>query len=425
MLERIAPSKLGLSDSRLDRVGEWLEQQISSQRLAGASVMIGRRGAIGYARAAGLADVERATPFTEDTIVRIFSMTKPITSVAAMMLYEQGCFQLDDPVAKYLPEFAATQVWKGPGHGLEDVEPQHSPMLIKHLLTHTSGLTYGFMNTNVVDAAYRAHQLEFPGKAATLAEWVEGLASVPLLCQPGSQWNYSVATDVLGRLVEVWSQQELASFFNEHIFAPLAMGDTAFSVAPQNQSRFAALYAPLSGGDMSSVGRKSSAPSEQPRGGLKQMESSLQSSYFNQPKLCSGGGGLTGTLADYARFCQMLLNGGELDGERLLSPTTVNHMRLNQLPDGRDMAAMGQPVWSETSYDGIGFGLGFAVVIDPPKASIITSKGEHHWGGAASTFFWIDPVEDLFVVFLTQLMPSSTYPIRRELRARVYQAIVE
>ncbi len=342
-----------------------------------------------------------------------------------MMLYEQGCFQLDDPVAKYLPEFAATQVWKGPGHGLEDVEPQHSPMLIKHLLTHTSGLTYGFMNTNVVDAAYRAQQLEFPGKAATLAEWVEGLASVPLLCQPGSQWNYSVAPDVLGRLVEVWSQQELASFFNEHIFVPLAMGDTAFSVAPQNQSRFAALYAPLSGGDMSSVGRKSSAPSEQPRGGLKQMESSLQSSYFNQPKLCSGGGGLTGTLADYARFCQMLLNGGELDGERLLSPTTVNHMRLNQLPDGRDMAAMGQPVWSETSYDGIGFGLGFAVVIDPPKASIITSKGEHHWGGAASTFFWIDPVEDLFVVFLTQLMPSSTYPIRRELRARVYQAIVE
>ncbi|HBK13701.1 MAG TPA: serine hydrolase, partial [Gammaproteobacteria bacterium] len=275
MLERIAPSKLGLSDSRLDRVGEWLEKQISSQRLAGASVMIGRRGAIGYARAAGLADVERATPFTEDTIVRIFSMTKPITSVAAMMLYEQGCFQLDDPVAKYLPEFAATQVWKGPGHGLEDVEPQHSPMLIKHLLTHTSGLTYGFMNTNVVDAAYRAQQLEFPGKAATLAEWVEGLASVPLLCQPGSQWNYSVATDVLGRLVEVWSQQELASFFNEHIFVPLAMGDTAFSVAPQNQSRFAALYAPLSGGDMSSVGRKSSAPSEQPRGGLKQMESSL------------------------------------------------------------------------------------------------------------------------------------------------------
>ena len=155
------------------------------------------------------------------------------------------------------------------------------------------------------------------------------------------------------------------------------------------------------------------------------MESSVQSGYFKQPKLCSGGGGLTGTLADYARFCQMLLNGGELDGERLLSPTTVNHMRLNQLPDGRDMAAMGQPVWSETSYDGIGFGLGFAVVIDPPKASIITSKGEHHWGGAASTFFWIDPVEDLFVVFLTQLMPSSTYPIRRELRARIYQAIVE
>ena len=425
MLERVTPSRLGLSEDRLERVSEWLEQQIDSQRLAGASLLIGRHGDIGYVRTAGMADIERAKPFNEDTIVRIFSMTKPITSVAAMMLYEQGCFQLDEPVAKYLPEFAHTQVWKGGDHALDEVEPQHSPMLIKHLFTHTSGLTYGFMNTNVVDAEYRARHVEFPGKADTLAQWVKALASVPLICQPGSQWNYSVAIDVLGRLVEVWSGQGLAEFFHDRIFAPLGMSDTAFAVATENQSRFAALYAPLSGGDMSSVGSKSAPTAEQPRGGLKEMESSADSGYFSEPNLCSGGGGLTGTLGDYAKFCQMLLNGGEFGGERLLSPTTVNYMRLNQLPDGQDMAAMGQPVWSETSYDGIGFGLGFAVVIDPPKASIITSKGEHHWGGAASTFFWIDPTEDLFVVFLTQLMPSSTYPIRRELRARVYQAIVE
>tara|TARA_B100000900_G_scaffold295997_1_gene254566 strand:+ start:3083 stop:4360 length:1278 start_codon:yes stop_codon:yes gene_type:complete len=425
MLERVNPSRLGLSEDRLQRVSDWLEQQISSQRLAGASVLIGRRGDIGYVRTAGMADIERAKPFREDTIVRIFSMTKPITSVAAMMLYEQGCFQLDEPVAKYLPEFARTQVWKGGDHALSEVEPQSSPMLIKHLFTHTSGLTYGFMHTNVVDAEYRARDLEFRGKAATLAQWVEELAAVPLICQPGTQWNYSVAIDVLGRLVEVWSGQGLAEFFQERIFAPLGMSDTAFAVAAENQSRFAALYSPSSGGDMRSVGKKSAPTAEQPRGGLKQMESSAQSEYFSEPTLCSGGGGLTGTLGDYAKFCQMLLNGGELDGERLLSPTTVNYMRINQLPEGRDMAAMGQPVWSETSYDGIGFGLGFAVVIDPPKASIITSKGEHHWGGAASTFFWIDPTEDLFVVFLTQLMPSSTYPIRRELRTRVYQAIVE
>lgn len=425
MLERINPSKVGLCEERLERVTDWLDQQIESQRLAGASVLVARHGSIGYSHAAGLADVEQAKPFTEDTLVRIFSMTKPITSVAAMMLYEQGCFQLDDPVAKYLPEFAQTPVWKGGAHALNEVEAQASPMLVKHLFTHTSGLTYGFMNTNVVDAQYREQGMEFPGKPDNLAHWVEQLASVPLICQPGSQWNYSVATDVLGRLVEVWSGQELAVFFRERIFGPLGMTDTAFAVAPEQQQRFAALYAPLSGGDMSSVGSKSSPTVDEPRGGLKLMESSLKSSYFKQPKLCSGGGGLTGSIGDYAKFCQMLLNGGELNGARLLSPTTVNFMRLNQLPDGQDMAAMGQPVWSETSYDGVGFGLGFAVVIDPPKASIITSKGEHHWGGAASTFFWIDPTEDLFVVFFTQLMPSSTYPIRRELRARIYQAIVE
>jgi CubicO group peptidase (beta-lactamase class C family) len=425
MLERVDPSRIGLSEDRLERVSEWLEQQIESQRLAGASVLIARHGDVGYFRAAGFADVEQSKPFNEDTLVRIFSMTKPITSVAAMMLYEQGRFQLDDPVAKYLPEFAQTQVWKGGNHPLEAVEPQQNPMLIKHLFTHTSGLTYGFMNTNVVDAQYRAQGLEFPGKPDDLAQWVEQLATVPLMCQPGSQWNYSVATDVLGRLVEVWSGQSLAEFFQDRIFTPLGMHDSGFAVAAENQQRFAALYSPLSGGDMSSVGSKSSPTPDQPRGGLKLMESSTKSAYFEHPKLCSGGGGLTGSIGDYAKFCQMLLNGGELNGERLLSPTTVNYMRLNQLPDGQDMAAMGQPVWSETSYDGIGFGLGFAVVIDPPKASVITSKGEHHWGGAASTFFWIDPTEDLFVVFFTQLMPSSTYPIRRELRARVYQAIVE
>ena len=203
----------------LTKIDEAMQRYIDEAIVPGVSFLILKDTEIIYERHLGFANIESKAPLSADAIFRIASNTKLITSVVLMMLYEQGCFQLDDPVAKYLPEFAATQVWKGPGHGLEDVEPQHSPMLIKHLLTHTSGLTYGFMNTNVVDAAYRAQQLEFPGKAATLAEWVEGLASVPLLCQPGSQWNYSVATDVLGRLVEVWSQQELASFFNEHILS--------------------------------------------------------------------------------------------------------------------------------------------------------------------------------------------------------------
>ena len=424
MLERGIPEELGLSSSRLNRITVWLNEQIESERLAGASTMICRNGRIGYLESAGQSDLENGKPFDASTIVRIFSMTKPITSVAAMMLYEEGRYQLDDPVAKYLPEFTDTKVWKGEG-SLENVEDQTSPMLVKHLLMHTSGLTYGFMNSNVVDQEHRDQKIEFPGTAATLEELVKRLSGIPLIAQPGTQWNYSVSTDVLGRLVEVWSGSSLETFFEKRILEPLGMHDTGFAVAEGNKDRFAALYSPLSGADMSNVGKKSVAGIQQVKPGLKLQEPAATSRYLKPVKLFSGGGGLTGTIGDYARFCQMLLNGGELDGERLLSPITVNYMRSNQLPDNADMAAMGQPVWSETSYDGIGFGLGFAVVIDPPKASIITSVGEHHWGGAASTFFWIDPQEDLFVVFFTQLMPSSTYPIRRELRTRVYQAIVE
>ena len=424
MLEHGTPEELGLSSSRLDRVTDWLNQQVESERLAGASTMICRNGRIGYLESAGQSDLENGKPFDASTIVRIFSMTKPITSVAAMMLYEEGRYQLDDPVAKYLPEFTDTKVWKGEG-SLENVEDQTSPMLVKHLFMHTSGLTYGFMNANVVDQEHRNQKIEFPGTAGTLEELVKRLAGIPLIAQPGTRWNYSVSTDVLGRLVEVWSGLSLEAFLKERILEPLGMHDTGFSVTKGNRDRFASLYSPLSGADMSNVGKKSVSDSRQMKPGLKLQEPAATSRYLKPTKLFSGGGGLTGTIGDYARFCQMLLNGGELDGERLLSPITVNYMRSNQLPDNADMAAMGQPVWSETSYDGIGFGLGFAVVIDPPKASIITSVGEHHWGGAASTFFWIDPQEDLFVVFFTQLMPSSTYPIRRELRTRVYQAIVE
>ena len=424
MLEHGTPEELGLSSSRLDRVTDWLNQQVESERLAGASTMICRNGRIGYLESAGQSDLENGKPFDASTIVRIFSMTKPITSVAAMMLYEEGRYQLDDPVAKYLPEFTDTKVWKGEG-SLENVEDQTSPMLVKHLFMHTSGLTYGFMNANVVDQEHRNQKIEFPGTGGTLEELVKRLAGIPLIAQPGTRWNYSVSTDVLGRLVEVWSGLSLEAFLKERILEPLGMHDTGFSVTKGNRDRFASLYSPLSGADMSNVGKKSVSDSRQMKPGLKLQEPAATSRYLKPTKLFSGGGGLTGTIGDYARFCQMLLNGGELDGERLLSPITVNYMRSNQLPDNADMAAMGQPVWSETSYDGIGFGLGFAVVIDPPKASIITSVGEHHWGGAASTFFWIDPQEDLFVVFFTQLMPSSTYPIRRELRTRVYQAIVE
>jgi CubicO group peptidase (beta-lactamase class C family) len=424
-MDVVSPESVGLSSERLGRVDDWLGEQISSERLAGASVLIGRRGRVAYFGTRGLADKAAARSFNRDTIVRIYSMTKPVTTVAAMMLYEEGRFQLDDPVAKYLPEFASTQVWAGGDAPLAETVPAETPMAVHHLITHTSGLTYGFMQANVVDAAYRSAGLDFSAGGTDLAGQVARLAEVPLLCQPGSQWNYSVSIDVLGRLVEIWSGMSLAEFFQSRLFDPLDMRDAGFHVAEENHGRFAACYAPAVGGDLSSIGRTPSAEEAAGRGGLKLQDSADASSFLSPADVYSGGGGLTASMRDYARFCQMLMNGGELDGARVLSPKTIDYMRLNHLPENRDMAAMGQPVWSETSYDGIGFGLGWAVVIDPVKARFVTSAGEHHWGGAASTFFWLDPEEDLFVILLTQLMPSSTYPIRRELRQRVYQAIVD
>ena len=423
MLDDISPVEAGLSEKRLGRVSDWLLDQTKKDRLAGCSVLVGRRGGVAYFDCTGMADKELGKSFQRDTIVRIFSMTKPVTTVAAMMLYERGAFQLDDRVSKYLPEFAETPVWKG--GKIENTEVQSTPMLVRHLMTHTSGLTYGFMQSNAVDESYRKERIEFQGDHETLEEAVKRLARVPLICQPGSQWNYSVSTDVLGRLVEVWSGLTLEEFMKKEIFDPLQMADTGFSVQKKNIERFSALYSPLHGGvGMSSIGSTSDENSLE-RKGLKLEESYTESRYLKPARMFSGGGGLVSSIDDYSNFCQMLMNGGELKGQRLLGRKTVEHMRLNHLPENRDMAAMGQPVWSETSYDGIGFGLGFAVVLDPAKASIVASVGEHHWGGAASTFFWLDPVEDLFVVFFTQLIPSSTYPIRRELRTRVYQTLVE
>ncbi len=419
------PLSVGLCPKRLERVSSWLDDQVSDERLAGASVLIGRRGQTAYFGQAGTAEIGSGRAFQRDTIVRLYSMTKPVTSVAAMMLYEAGCFHLDDPIAKYLPEFSEPRVWKGGHAGIESTVPADGPITVRQIFTHTSGLTYGFMRTNAVDARYRELGIEMPGAAETLAEMVGQIAQVPLLCQPGSEWNYSVSTDVLGRLVEVWSGRSLDQFFADEIFAPLGMVDTGFSVDSDKVGRFSALYAPPSGGLLGGVANTDLDPTLSKPTGLVLQESASDSRFLRRSGPLSGGGGLVGTIDDYGRFCQMLLSGGALDGERLLSPKTVSYMRSNQLPDGKDMAAMGQPVWSESAYDGIGFGLGFAVVIDPIKAHIVASVGEHHWGGAASTFFWLDPEEELYTVFLTQLIPSSTYPIRRELRTRVNQAIVD
>jgi CubicO group peptidase (beta-lactamase class C family) len=419
-LDTVDSKSVGVSPERLTRLTDWLHQQVSSERVAGCSVLFARRGKVAYFETSGQAEAETRRSFEEDSIVRIFSMTKPITTVAAMMLYEEGHFQLDDPVSKFIPSFSDMQVWQGAD--VADTRPATTQMTVKHLMTHTSGLTYGFMRTNAVDARYR--ELIEANESMTLEEWTEKVATIPLICEPGSQWNYSISTDVLGRLVEVWSGMSLEAFFSTRIFSPLGMSDSGFHVRDENHHRFTALYGPASGGGMENVGNPVGTNIDR-KGGIKLQETSVKSRYLTPATYFSGGGGLTSTMHDYAQFCQMFLNGGELNGQRLLGRKTVEYMRQNHLPDNRDMAAMGQPVWSETTYDGIGFGLGGAVVLDPVTAQTITSKGEYHWGGAASTFFWIDPEEDLYVVFLTQLIPSSTYPIRRELRARIYQSLID
>ena len=419
-----SPSPVGFDAERLARVSQWLRAQVDGRRLAGAGALVGRGSGPAWFDAAGLADVDAGRAFARDTVVRIYSMTKPVTTVAAMILYERGSFQLDDPVSVFLPAFGDVAVLNHGARSIDDTVPLETPMTVRHLMTHTSGLTYGFMRINPVDAAYREQRIDYADTNASLAAVVERLATIPLVCQPGAQWNYSVSTDVLGRLVEVWSGTDLRSFLREEVLLPLAMHDTDFHVREANHARFAALYGPPGSAGMASLGPAASG--DEPRDtrgrGLALLDGSGRN-YLAPGTLHSGGGGLVGTIDDYASFCRMLLGRGSVGSTRLLGRKTVEYMLGNQLPGNADLAAMGQPVWSETSYAGIGFGLGGAVVIDPVKAHIITSPGEYHWGGAASTFFWVDPAEDLYAVFFTQLMPSSTYPLRRELRTLVYQAL--
>jgi len=400
-----APEDVGLSASRLENVSRLMEQYVDYGKLSGALTAVVRRDKLVYLETCGMRDVELAKPVEEDTIFRFYSMTKPITTVAAMMLYEEGRFQLDDPVSKYIPALGNLKVFISGDENRYETEATDRDITVRDLMTHTSGLTYGWMEASPVDALYRTNDVNFNGGDKPLKDQVERLGEMPLLCQPGSQWNYSVATDVLGHLVEVLSGQPLDVYFAERILGPLGMVDTAFHVAPESVDRFAANY---------------SATKD---GGLK-LADAVADSRFTKPAVTfSGGGGLVSTAADYIRFCRLLARGGELDGVRLLGRKTLQYMTTNHLPG--DLASMGQATFAETSYDGIGFGLGFSVVLNPAKAQVVGSVGEYAWGGAASTAFWIDPVEDMFVVFLTQLMPSSSYPLRRQLRALTYQAIFD
>ena len=411
------PTQLGLDPARLQRIDRFIaERYLDSGRFPGFGLLISRRGEVAHLSFQG--EARPGVPMVEDTIVRIYSMSKPITSMALLSLYEEGLFKLDAPVSSFIPSWADLRVFGDGTPANYTTRYPEREMTVHDLLTHTSGLTYGFMGRHPVDALYRRAGLD-GGGGQKLESFVEALAELPLLFSPGSEWSYSVATDVLGRLVEVIAGQPFDQFLAERFFGPLGMVDTGFWVDDERADRFAANYAVP---DLS--------PFPLPEGAAGESKAMIdpsgpESPYRRPPAFLSGGGGLVSTIGDYHRFTQMLLRGGELDGARVLGRRTIEYAASNHLPGGADLATMGQPVFSETRYDGIGFGLGFSVVIDPAAAQVISSPGEYAWGGAASTLFWIDPAEELTVIGLTQLMPSSAYPIRQELKALVYGALTD
>jgi CubicO group peptidase (beta-lactamase class C family) len=402
----VEPGEVGLDESRLRRIDRHFERYVEDGRLPGWLAVVTRRGQVAHVASAGHRDREAGLPITGDTLFRIYSMTKPVTSVAAMMLYEQGAFELKDPVHRYIESFRHQRVYRSGSSQAPVTVPATEPVRIWHLLTHTAGLTYGFHYAHPVDAMYRVAGYEWdwpPG--VDLATACDTWAGLPLLFEPGSEWNYSVATDVVGRLVEVLSGQPLDAFLSDHVFGPLGMTDTRFFALPTDHERLAMLYVAGPGATAvraEELGRAAQSP----------------------PSLLSGGGGLVSSAHDYHRFTQMLFRRGELDGVRLLSSRTVDYMVKNHLPGGADLEAFGRPLFAETTFEGVGFGLGFSLVLDPVANKVLSTSGTFAWGGAASTAFWVDPVEDVTAMFFTQLIPSSTYPIRTQLSSLVHQALM-
>lgn len=405
MLKSVKPEDVGLCGKRLGKVRDWMRAYVDDGKLPCAYTLVARHGKVAFAEWCGSRDVDAGTPVEHDTIFRIYSMTKPVTAAAVMMLYEEGRFQLDDDIGKYIPELADMRVYVSGYGGFIHTTPAGTPVTIRQLLTHTSGLTYGFLDPSAVGQVYARDGLDFHPHKRPVTEVIAALGEVPLVHQPGTRWNYSVSFDVLGRLVEVLSGQTLDAFFEERICAPLGMTDTAFAVPDDKRGRFASLYQPSEGG------------------GIKPLEGAGVEFSTDTVKLMSGGGGLVSTVEDYFRFTEMLRCRGERDGKRLLGRKTVEMMTANHL--GGDMAAMGQPRFGESSFEGVGFGFGVSVMLDPARANIMGTPGEYAWGGAASTAFWTDPLEDMTVIFATQLIPSDAYPLRRQLRVLTYQALID
>jgi CubicO group peptidase (beta-lactamase class C family) len=399
------PESAGLSGPRLQHIDRFIQQKyLDTGKLPCALTLVQRNGEVAHLSALGRMDVERNRPLQEDTIFRIYSMTKPLTSLALMMLVEEGRVSLDDPVHRYIPQWRDLGVYEGGFIGGFRTKRTSAPMRVVDLMRHTSGLTYGFQQRTNVDAAYRKLHLGEIPTAVSLEQMIDELAKVPLEFSPGSAWNYGVSTDVVGYLVGKISGQPFEQFLRSRILDPLGMTDTDFMVPAAKASRFAACYAAT------------------PKGGMVLQDDPQTSFFLKPPTFVSGGGGLVSTAADYLRFCKMLLNGGALDGVRLVSPKTLELMSQNHLQGGKDLPDLAVSLFSEVTYAGVGFGLGFAVSVSPARGLLPGSAGDISWGGLASTYFWVDPREQLIVIFMTQLTPSATYPIRRELRTLVYSA---
>ena len=402
-----APQSHGFDAARLDRIDAFLkERYLDSGKLPHVQLLVARDGEIVHFSSQGAAREGSDQAIDESSLFRIASMTKPITSIAFMTLVEQGLVAVDTPVHHVLPEFKGLGVFEAGGGPVPfQTKPTSQPMRMVDLLRHTSGLTYGFQHRSNVDAAYRAGKLENWHGGHDLDSFVGALAEIPLEFSPGEAWNYSVSTDVLGAVVQRVSGMPLDQFFAEKIFKPLKMDDTGFWVEADKIDRLVDCYTFVAGK------------------GRIMYDRGAESAWGRKPKFLSGGGGLVSTALDYNRFCQMCLNGGELDGVRLVGRKTIELMTINHLLGDSDLATMSRSLFSEAALAGTGFGLGFAVMKNLAPGMVQGSVGEYYWGGMFSTAFFIDPVERLNMVFMTQMSPSSTYPIRRELKTLIYSSL--
>lgn len=392
------PQSAGFSPSKLAALEKHFQEYVDEQKLAGLTTLVARKGRLVHLKSYGMLDKNASKPMRDDAVFRVYSMTKPITGVAMMLLWEEGKFKLDDPVAKYIPAFKDQRVFTGlKEDGSFQTAKAKRPMTVRDLMRHTSGLTYGLFGDTPIDRAYRGSGMFEEG--ATLETLIDKLAEQPLLYHPGEAWVYSLATDVQGRLIEILSGMKLDRFFAERIFKPLGMKDTGFQVRSDQKDRFVEIYA---------IDNKK---------GLTAYRGDMFQDFTKKPELLSAGGGLVSTTLDYYRFAQMVANGGELDGTRLLKASTVDLMRKDQLPQNLKGIAGGD--------QGLGFGLNFAVVKDVTKTGSKGRQGEYFWGGMANTLFWIDPDEEVVALMMTNILPSGLYPLRKDMRNLVYDALAE